>query len=122
MCYGDGSSGDAFPTKKLVAEEFEKHKKAIWSWLMSDEASSSLAVYGIWGCGKNNIVHTYLQYSSKTTETFPSCFLDHCKGMQGHSYYSIAWSLSTDALSKDDRSGASFMRRGLEFVQGESWM
>jgi hypothetical protein len=78
MCYGDGSSGDAFPTKKLVAEEFEKHKKAIWSWLMSDEASSNLAVYGIWGCGKNNIAHTYLQSSSKTTETFSSCFLDHC--------------------------------------------
>jgi hypothetical protein len=44
------------------------------------------------------------------------------KGMQGHSYYSITWSVSTDALSKDDRSGASFKRSGSEFVHGESWM
>ena len=66
-----GSSGYAFPTKKLVAEEFEKHKKAIWHWLMNDETSSSLAVYGMGAVGKATLLTHIYNLLLKPPKPFP---------------------------------------------------
>ena len=71
MCYGDKSSGDEFPFKKLVVEEFEKHKKAIWHWLMNDETSSSLAVYGMGAVGKTTLLTRIYNLLLKPLKPFP---------------------------------------------------
>ncbi|KAI9376871.1 hypothetical protein POPTR_019G011826v4 [Populus trichocarpa] len=47
--------GDALPTRKMVGQAFEEHKKTISSLLMRNEVSS-IGIYGMGGVGKTALV------------------------------------------------------------------
>ncbi|KAI5554474.1 hypothetical protein BDE02_19G015900 [Populus trichocarpa] len=53
--------GDELPTRKMVGQAFEEHKKTISSLLMRNEVSS-IGIYGMGGVGKTTLVtHIYNQ-------------------------------------------------------------
>ncbi|XP_073262842.1 putative disease resistance protein At4g10780 [Populus alba] len=65
---GDESGRDVFLTEELIGEEFENNKNAIWSWIMNDEASSSIGIYGMGGVGKTTLLtHIYNQLQQRGT-------------------------------------------------------
>jgi disease resistance protein RPS2 len=60
-----------FLTEELTGGEFENNKNAIWSWIMNDEASSSIGIYGMGGVGKTTLLtHIYNQLLQERG-TFP---------------------------------------------------
>jgi len=68
---GDESGRDVFLTEELTGGEFENNKNAIWSWIMNDEASSSIGIYGMGGVGKTTLLtHIYNQLLQEPG-TFP---------------------------------------------------
>eukprot|EP00258_Populus_trichocarpa_P031783 XP_024447802.1 probable disease resistance protein At4g27220 isoform X2 [Populus trichocarpa] len=68
---GDDSGRDVFLTEELTGGEFENNKNAIWSWVMNDEASSSIGIYGMGGAGKTTLLtHIYNQLLQEPG-TFP---------------------------------------------------
>ncbi|XP_034899408.1 probable disease resistance protein At4g27220 [Populus alba] len=68
---GDESGRDVFLTEELIGGEFENNKNAIWSWIMNDEASSSIGIYGMGGVGKTTLLtHIYNQLLQEPG-TFP---------------------------------------------------
>jgi disease resistance protein RPS2 len=68
---GDESGRDVFLTEELTGGEFENNKNAIWSWIMNDEASSSIGIYGMGGVGKTTLLtHIYNQLLQERG-TFP---------------------------------------------------
>ncbi|KAI9215720.1 hypothetical protein POPTR_T045000v4 [Populus trichocarpa] len=68
---GDESGRDVFLTEELRGGEFENNKNAIWSWVMNDEASSSIGIYGMGGVGKTTLLtHIYNQLLQERG-TFP---------------------------------------------------
>ncbi|PNS94248.2 hypothetical protein POPTR_018G145578v4 [Populus trichocarpa] len=68
---GDDSGRDVFLTEELTGGEFENNKNAIWSWIMNDEASSSIGIYGMGGAGKTTLLtHIYNQLLQEPG-TFP---------------------------------------------------
>ncbi|XP_034902527.2 putative disease resistance protein At4g10780 [Populus alba] len=68
---GDDSGRDVFLTEELIGGEFENNKNAIWSWIMNDEASSSIGIYGMGGAGKTTLLtHIYNQLLQEPG-TFP---------------------------------------------------
>nr|XP_034907231.1 probable disease resistance protein At4g27220 [Populus alba] len=71
QCNGDESGRDVFLTEELIGGEFENNKNAIWSWIMNDEASSSIGIYGMGGAGKTTLLtHIYNQLLQEPG-TFP---------------------------------------------------
>jgi len=68
---GDESGRDVFLTEELTGGEFENNKNGIWSWIMNDEASSSIGIYGMGGVGKTTLLtHIYNQLLQERG-TFP---------------------------------------------------
>ncbi|KAI5557770.1 hypothetical protein BDE02_18G125500 [Populus trichocarpa] len=68
---GNESGRDVFLTEELTGGEFENNKNAIWSWIMNDEASSSIGIYGMGGVGKTTLLtHIYNQLLQERG-TFP---------------------------------------------------
>jgi disease resistance protein RPS2 len=68
---GEESGRDVFLTEELTGGEFENNKNAIWSWIMNDEASSSIGIYGKGGVGKTTLLtHIYNQLLQEP-DTFP---------------------------------------------------
>ena len=68
---GEESGRDVFLTEELTGGEFENNKNAIWSWIMNDEASSSIGIYGMGGVGKTTLLtHIYNQLLQEP-DTFP---------------------------------------------------
>ncbi|XP_010999683.1 PREDICTED: probable disease resistance protein At4g27220 [Populus euphratica] len=68
---GNESGPDVFLTEELTGGEFENNKNVIWSWIMNDEASSSIGIYGMGGVGKTTLLtHIYNQLLQERG-TFP---------------------------------------------------
>jgi Leucine-rich repeat (LRR) protein len=60
-CNTNEIKGDALPTRKMVGQAFQEHKKTISSLLMRNEVSS-IGIYGMGGVGKTTLVtHIYNQ-------------------------------------------------------------
>ncbi|KAI5554473.1 hypothetical protein BDE02_19G015700 [Populus trichocarpa] len=60
-CNTNENKGYALPTRKMVGQTFEEHKKTISSLLMRNEVSS-IGIYGMGGVGKTTLVtHIYNQ-------------------------------------------------------------
>jgi len=60
-CNTNKNKGYALPTRKMVGQAFEEHKKTISSLLMRNEVSS-IGIYGMGGVGKTTLVtHIYNQ-------------------------------------------------------------
>jgi disease resistance protein RPS2 len=53
-CNTNKIKGDALPTRKMVGQAFEEHKKTISSLLMRNEVSS-IGIYGMGGVGKTTL-------------------------------------------------------------------
>ncbi|KAL9344255.1 hypothetical protein Peur_061930 [Populus x canadensis] len=120
---GDESGQDVFLTEELIGGEFENNKNAIWSWIMNDEASSSIGIYGMGGVGKTTLLtHIYNQLLQERG-TFPH--VHWITVSQGFRVYKLQSLIAKDIhldLSNEDNERKRAAKLSKALIEKQRWV
>ncbi|XP_073262937.1 putative disease resistance protein At4g10780 [Populus alba] len=120
---GDESGRDVFLTEELIGGESENNKNAIWSWIMNDEASSSIGIYGMGGVGKTTLLtHIYNQLLQEPG-TFPH--VHWITESQDFSVYKLQNLIAKDIhldLSNEDNEKKRAAKLSTALIKKQRWV